>query len=198
MNDNNAEEAGVRDRLLDAAEKCFSDRGTRRTRMGDVAAVAGVHRTTVYLHFPNKDALVAASFVRAIDAVFDAADPCWRSNKPFVDQIVDASVAGLSAARESLALQLLTAHDQLNATYHATTISAAWNSRLAEVLGQRLSAAARRKEIRGDVDVDMMARWITRLCFSLIAEPAPAEDGGDEGVLRTFLLPALAPSAGSQ
>ena len=62
-----------------------------------------------------------------------------------------------------------------------------------ESVGQRLAAAATVGEVRDDVAVETMARWVTRLAFSLIQEPSGAEDGGDEALLRAFLPGALAP-----
>ena len=38
-----------------------------------------------------------------------------------------------------------------------------------------------------------LARWIVRINFSLIAEPAGPEDGGDEGLLRNLLVTSLKP-----
>jgi AcrR family transcriptional regulator len=189
------DDRSVRERLLDAAESCFAERGISRTRMGDLATLAGVHRTTVYLHFPNKDALLAASFERAINVVFDATEDCWLTEKAFVDQVVDASVAGLSATRDSPTLRLLTTGEQLSATSLATAASETWSIRLAETLGRRLHVAADRGDVRQDINTEMMARWITRICFSLVAQPGTDEDGGDEGVLRAFLRPALSPRA---
>ncbi|MDV3219537.1 TetR/AcrR family transcriptional regulator, partial [Mycobacterium avium] len=51
----------ARERLLTAADSCYSDKGPVHTRMGDIARRAGVHRSTVYYYFPSKDALLAAS-----------------------------------------------------------------------------------------------------------------------------------------
>jgi AcrR family transcriptional regulator len=43
--------------ILAAAFACFSERGFAATRMEDVAARAGIAKGTVYLHFPDKEAL---------------------------------------------------------------------------------------------------------------------------------------------
>jgi len=43
--------------ILSAAFACFSERGFAATRMEDVAARAGIAKGTVYLHFPDKEAL---------------------------------------------------------------------------------------------------------------------------------------------
>jgi len=49
----------TRRRLLDAATTLYFEQGARGTRTNDVAAAAGVAVGTVYLHFKDKDALLA-------------------------------------------------------------------------------------------------------------------------------------------
>jgi hypothetical protein len=48
-------------------------------------------------------------------------------------------------------------------------------------------------EVRDDVTAETMAHWVTRIAFSLAAEPGRPEDGGDEGLIRAFLPACLAP-----
>ncbi|BBX17038.1 TetR family transcriptional regulator [Mycolicibacterium duvalii] len=190
-------EEQARERLLAAAEACYAERGPARTRMSDIAQKAGVHRRTVYDYFPTKDALLAASFLRAVKAVLDAAEAHWATDEPFLDRLVNATVVGLAAARSSPAMALLVGTEDFGRTLRAAEASEVWGRRLAEVLGRRLEVAVASGEVRQDLTVDTMARWVTRIGFSLIAEPGRAEDGGDEGLIRAFLPACLAPPAGS-
>lgn len=50
----------TRNRILDAAEHVFSERGVSRTSLEDVAQAAGVTRGAIYWHFRNKRDLFAA------------------------------------------------------------------------------------------------------------------------------------------
>ena len=50
----------TRSRILGAAIKLHSTRGTSATSWDDIAAVAGVSRATVYHHFPSLDSLIPA------------------------------------------------------------------------------------------------------------------------------------------
>ncbi|WP_166903380.1 TetR/AcrR family transcriptional regulator [Mycobacterium sp. DL440] len=186
-------EEQARERLLVAAEACYIERGMSRTRMSDIANRAGVHRRTVYDYFPTKDALLAASFVRAIRAVLDASEPCWDTEEPFLEQLVKATAVGLRGARDSPTMALLIGADDLSKTFHAAEVSETWSQHLAQVLGRRLEIAMEAGEVRDDLTADTMARWVTRIAFSLIAEPGRPEDGGDEGLIRAFLPACLAP-----
>lgn len=185
----------ARERLLTAAEACYVERGLTRTRMSDIANKAGVHRRTLYDYFPTKDALLAASFVRAISAVLDASEPFWDTDDPFLDQLVSATIVGLTAARNSPTMALLIGADDLGRTFHAAEASEAWSQNLAEALGERLERAQAAGEVRDDLTADTMAHWVTRIAFSLIAAPGRPEDGGDEGLIRAFLPACLAPRA---
>ncbi len=187
------DEEQARERLLDAAESCYAERGPTRTKMTHIAAKAKVHRSTVYSYFPNRDAVLAACFMRAIAAVLDAAEPCWQTDEPFIEQVVESCLIGLDVARTSPTMVLLTADDELARTHRAAEASESWRNRLREGLGTRIAMAAAAGDVRDDVPPEILAHWVARICFSLIAEPGKPEYGGDEGLLRAFLPRALAP-----
>jgi AcrR family transcriptional regulator len=191
-----ADEDEARERLLVAADACYAEKGPVRTRMSDIAQRAGVHRSTVYYYFSKKDALLAASFVRVLAATAEAVEQCWQTDDPFLTQLVAACLRGTNIARNSPIMRsLIEEHQALGAAYHAAEGSELWRAKLAETLVRRLEAAAAAGEIRHDLPADTLARWIVRINFSLIAEPAGPEDGGDEGLLRNLLVASLKPRA---
>lgn len=56
----------TRNRILDAAEQVFYDKGVSRTSLADIAAKAGVTRGAIYWHFENKGDLFTAMFDRVL------------------------------------------------------------------------------------------------------------------------------------
>lgn len=160
--------------------------------MTHVAAKAGVHRTTVYSYFPNMDAILGACFVKATNLVVAAADPYFAEERPFVDRLINAIVAGLKAARSSPAMLSMTAPHDLARAHHAAERSEAWRTEIVEGLIDRF-AEADPGELRTDVSTQQMALWVVRIAFSLIEDPGNPECGGDEGLLRNFLPGALQP-----
>lgn len=58
------EALATRDRLLDAAELVFSEKGVSRTSLHDIAEAAGVSRGAIYWHFKNKADLFNAMMER--------------------------------------------------------------------------------------------------------------------------------------
>lgn len=57
----------TRQRILDAAEIVFQDRGVAQTSLADIAAAAGVTRGAIYWHFKNKVDLFDAMIQRVFD-----------------------------------------------------------------------------------------------------------------------------------
>ncbi|NIF19937.1 TetR/AcrR family transcriptional regulator [Pantoea sp. Cy-639] len=60
-----AEVEQTRQRLLDAAERVFSDRGYAIARLEDIADVAGLTRGSIYWHYEGKPELLEAVIERA-------------------------------------------------------------------------------------------------------------------------------------
>jgi len=144
--------------------------------------------------FPNKDALLAASFVRVLGATLQAVEQCWQTDEPFLAQLVAACLRGIDIARGSPILRsLVEDHQAIGAAYHAAEGSELWRAKLADALVRRLETAAAAGQIRRDLRADTLARWIVRISFSLIAEPATPEDAGDAGVMRNLLVASLQP-----
>jgi AcrR family transcriptional regulator len=187
-----SEEDEAREKLLCAADACYAEKGPVRTRMSDIARRAGVHRSTVYYYFPTKDTLLAASFVRVLTTTAEAVEESWQTDDTFVDQLVAACLRGIAIARNSPIMRsLIDEHQALGAAYHAAEGSELWRAKLADMLVRHIEAASADGVIRDDLPADVLARWIVRINFSLIGEPAQPEDGGDEGVLRKLLLASL-------
>ena len=57
----------TRERILDAAERVFQQKGVSRTSLNEVAAAAGVTRGAIYWHFQNKAELFDAMILRVVE-----------------------------------------------------------------------------------------------------------------------------------
>ncbi|ETB35941.1 repressor [Mycobacterium avium subsp. hominissuis 10-5606] len=182
----------ARERLLDAADVCYADRGLARTRIDHIAQVAGVHRTTVYSYFPSKSSIVSASFVRSARSVLAAAKAHFLTDEPFTEQLIKATLDGLRGTRTSPTMALLLRPgESAGLTVHAAMASDEWHALVRETLGPPLTQAVADGYVRADVPIDTILRWIWRISFSLATEPGPPDDGGDEGVLRNFLIASV-------
>lgn len=88
---------GVRERLLDTADRLFYREGVRAVGIDRVLAEAGAAKASLYLHFGCKDDLVAAHIERRI-AVARAEIEAWVADVPpaeralrFFDWVVEVT-----------------------------------------------------------------------------------------------------------
>jgi AcrR family transcriptional regulator len=88
------------ERILDAAEALFAERGYAGTSLRDVATEVGLRTPSLYNHFPSKDSLYAAVLERGIRPVFEvlsevveARQGPARESEPLLEERVMALVA---------------------------------------------------------------------------------------------------------
>ncbi len=89
--------ADTRERILDAAERLFGDRGVVATSLRDITAEAGVNVASVNYHFGSKEALLVNVLERRFRpinqqrlALLDAAEAEAGNGPPSVEAVVRA------------------------------------------------------------------------------------------------------------
>ncbi|MEM8767119.1 MAG: TetR/AcrR family transcriptional regulator [Pseudomonadota bacterium] len=93
----------VRERILDAAAEILESRGLKQLNTNSLASAAGVTPPTIYRHFENKEAVVAALADRFIEAERDWLKQATviLSSDATVAEIIDALIdAYWRAAKE--------------------------------------------------------------------------------------------------
>ncbi|HYB97808.1 MAG TPA: TetR/AcrR family transcriptional regulator [Candidatus Limnocylindrales bacterium] len=66
-----SETKSTRERILDAAEQLFAERGLAGTAVRDIAAGVGLNPASLYNHFPSKDLLYEAVLERGLQPVME-------------------------------------------------------------------------------------------------------------------------------
>jgi AcrR family transcriptional regulator len=92
----------TRERILDAAERLFAERGFEGATLRDVAARVGVRNPSLYNHFDSKEALYAAVLERGVGPVLRALSTFVARGGADPSAVV-ASMMELLAARPNLA-----------------------------------------------------------------------------------------------
>ena len=178
-----ARTAAACDRILDAAESLFAQRGVEAVGMNDIARAAGCSRATVYRYFDTREALHAAYVHRHAHAV---------------NQQLAELVAGITEPRERLlaalthALRLVRENPALAAWFSRTAIGAEAAEGSAVV--QAMTAGFLLSVEPDDVAAaERQARWLVRVLTSFLA--VPGHDTDDErAMLEEFVIPQVWPA----
>ena len=158
--------------------------------MGDVASEAGLSRGSVYRHFGDRDALIAAVLARTVDEFLATAaaqvDRRRTLSGQFAEAIIlvshrardlDAESDGARAsARRDTPLALVLVRD-------TSSMAARWM----EFWALRLEAAKARGEVRADLDGRLAAEWLARVLLSFAVAPEVEVDPDDHRAVRRFV-----------
>ncbi|MDD9369371.1 MAG: helix-turn-helix domain containing protein [Acidimicrobiales bacterium] len=181
--------------ILDAAYDVFCAIGIQRSTMEDIAQRAGVSRITVYRRFATKAVLVDKLIRREIRRYFDQFRIDIEKAETAADRVVLGFVSSLGAFRRNPLIGGLMAADP-NALV-PTTIGD--GGRTLATVREFLAGQLRREQdagnVSGDVDVDVVAELMVRVCSSFLVIPSHIVDLDDDeqlaGVARQFLVPML-------
>ncbi len=152
------DDAPRKDRILDAARRCYVTLGWDKTTMEDVGRIAGMSRATLYKNFPTSDVLHAAVRKQAVDMMRRDFEDALASGKDLADSL------GNMAAALTVWCSTMRSVDNPNASYvriHAEE-SAVIIDLLEEVLRPRMVQARKTGEISKSRNVDRTVEWVAR------------------------------------
>jgi len=184
-------------RVLDGAYEQFCRMGIRRSTMEDVARRAGVSRITVYRRFATKDALTEHVVRREFRRYFDQFLIDIEQARTAADRVVLGFVSALRAIRHNPLIGGLMA---VEPDVLIPTMVGDGGRTLAAV--QRFVAGQLRREqhagnVSPEVDVELVAELMARVCSSFLLTPSHVVDLDDDeqvrAVARKFLVPMLEP-----
>jgi len=165
----------TRSRILDAAERVFSDRGVSRTSLEDIAQAAGVTRGAIYWHFKDKQDLFSA-MVDRVTLPMEAM--VARSS----DESVEDPIASLKACAVS-ALKSTATNSQVQRVFDVVTHKCEYlgdmagvNNRISAVqkgcvdrAEQAIRNAIKRGQLPATVNPRLAAVGLDALLYGLIS-----------------------------
>ncbi|KAA1250068.1 TetR/AcrR family transcriptional regulator [Mycobacterium simiae] len=172
------------DRILDAAERLYTQRDPASVGMNEIARAAGCSRATLYRYFDSREALRAAyvhrearrlshQIMRQVDGI---ADPRER--------LIASITAALRMVRESPALAAWFASSRPPIGGEVAEQS--------EVIAA-LATAFLRSLGPGDSDaVERRGRWAVRVIISLLMFPGHGE-ADERAMIEEFVAPVVTP-----
>ncbi|MCO6006214.1 TetR/AcrR family transcriptional regulator [Actinoallomurus purpureus] len=183
----------VRERIVNAAERCFARYGVGKTTVEDIAAAAGLSRATVYRSFAGgRDEVILAVLLRDMRRFLDRLAVRLGKESSVADGIVEGVVDAVAfVRREPRVAALLTPE----AAGHTQTAVAGASESVLRLCADRVrpyfATAQRERLLRADITVEGTIEFLFRIISSLIALP---RDGDPRDFLRTYVLPALVES----
>ncbi|MGE2731418.1 TetR/AcrR family transcriptional regulator [Mycolicibacterium vaccae] len=175
-------------RILDAVDDVVAEHGPA-IRLADVARRLGVTRQTVYRYFPNADALLIASAMRAVDGFIDQVAEHVSGVKDPVTALVECV---------SFAVQTLSGDPQLEGLLAVGHEGAAVTSLSFETAKTFCLSSFHRLEVDwplhgfDDRALDELAEITLRTLQSLLTDPG--QRPRDEAALRGFVARWLGPA----
>ena len=92
-------QAAVRRRILDAAHECFERYGVGRTRVEDVAKVAGISRPLLYTYYGDRAELIEAVINDELRRLVEELRLTIRPGSSFAKSVVDLTLESIKVAR---------------------------------------------------------------------------------------------------
>jgi len=186
-----------RDQIVDVARRLFGARGTTEVSMDDIAAEAGVARSTVYVYFATRDELLRACLQRMHALLLDDVVASWEGASD-AGQRLRALVAGmLERIDDDPAFFRLAVAAQGTADPAATTLGAELSLiglDIARLITDIVTEGVA-EGLFGPVDVERATAFIGQQLFGAMSvragEPAPGPVDETAAGLCEFLLHGL-------
>jgi AcrR family transcriptional regulator len=185
------EHGSVTDRILEAADDCFTTYGISKTTMDDVARRAQVSRATVYRYFSDRESLMLESIRRRSRRTMAPARARLMRWGTFAERLEEGICIDVRRGRADPVIQLLSADQRLATKILGDTGVAV---ELTHELWEPILLEAREKgELRGDIDLRELSSWISHLETMFVTQfsDEPATQERVRSMLRQFVLPAL-------
>lgn len=184
----------ARDRLVDAAETCFSRFGVAKTTLEDIAGEAGVSRATVYRYFEGgRDEIILGVVLREARSFLASLERRVQREETLSEAIVEGVLYTVAAVRKNEHLALLFAPEVAGQTTSIAGASTALFELTGDFLRPIFEAARAQGQLRDGVVAEDAAEFVLRMMLSLLAVSGPRRrsPAKERDFVRTYCAGAL-------
>jgi TetR/AcrR family transcriptional regulator len=179
--------------ILDAARQCYLQLGIDATGMGEVAARAGLARSTVYRYFPGRNDLLVAVIKGEMLVVNERIRRQLAGFADPADQVVEGLVLALREIPRRPLLRAVFASEEGSRARRVV-----WGSDVIVRFGEELMAhvigpAGEAGLLQPAVRPEILVEWVYRLLLSFLTLPSNCIASDDElrATLHALLVPVL-------
>lgn len=178
--------------ILDTARAVFETYGVRRANIEDVAARAGVSRSTIYRRFPTKDDLVERVVRREAEIFFATLGRATAGCNP-QQAVIEAFTLGVRLVQDSpLYSRIVQSEPELLGLFSRSHVFP---------IGQFADGIAHTLRRCGaeipDADLANVADVLLRVALGIIVFPTDRLDIADDGAVRDYAARYLVPLIGN-
>lgn len=174
------------DRILDAAERLYTERDQASIGMNEIARAAGCSRATLYRYFENREALRTAYVHRETHRLGREIVARTGAIDDPRERLITSIVVTLRMVRDSPALASWFAHTRppiAGELAEQSEVITALAAAFVNSLGPQDAAVVGRR-----------ARWMVRVLTSLLMYPGRDEDD-ERAMIEEFVVPIIAPAS---
>ncbi|MDX1735233.1 MAG: helix-turn-helix domain-containing protein [Halioglobus sp.] len=181
------------DAILAAARRCYLARGIGATGMKEVAAEAGIARSTLYRYFPGRaELLVATVKGEMLETNTHIRRKLSRYTDP-ADQLVEGLILALREIPRRPLLQAVFASDEDSRARRVIWSSDVIVSFGEELMEHVIEPAAGAGLLQDAVPPEVLVEWVYRLLLSFLTLPSNVlrSEAQMRTTLRALLVPVL-------
>jgi TetR/AcrR family transcriptional regulator len=183
--------------LLEAASRCIVRRGDTQIRMAEVAAEAGVVRSTVYRYFPARDDLVLGLVLLRIDTALEKSVRSFRHPHDATRCIPRMVLVPVDSVSGNTLNEALFASESAA----LATVLELGSEQIVDVIVKHYGPLFERWQADGGMYPDLegreVARWIHTAALLLLSPPwRPRSQAAKRRFVDQFVVRALVPQIG--
>lgn len=185
-----------RDRILAAAQTCYSNIGVHKTTVEDVAHEAKVSRTTVYRYFNNRDELLTAVVFGETKYVIDIIAKRLETVSDLADFMVEAMVIALEETPKMPMADAIFSEDGTTLASRLCFSSEEIIALGTGLIAKRFELAQAQQKISAELNIILVIEWVVRILLSYLSSPSLVTQSSEQQrqLFNLFIRPTLQPS----